>query len=203
MSTVAAFDVDGTLTVRDCVLPFMLRVAGVSPLLSATARAMPALVSRRRDEVKAHFCRKVFAGRAVTEVDLVAQQFADKVAGSWLRRDTLARLRWHQEMGHDVVLVSASLRPYLAHLASHLGVDHLMCTDLEQADGVYTGELEGPNCRGAEKVARLEAWAARRGQSRDSQWLTYAYGDSAGDSAMLTLATTAHKVGRGELARSC
>ena len=203
MSVVAAFDVDGTLTVRDCVLPFMRRVAGASRLFAATTRSVTPLVARRRDEVKAHFCRQVFLDRDVAEVDEIAQGFAQKVVGSWLRRDTLARLRWHQESGHEVVLVSASLRPYLSHIAAQLEVDHVLCTDLQQADGLYTGKMEGANCRGEEKVARLQAWATTRGLPQDMQWLEFAYGDSAGDTAMLRRAVRAHDVSRGELEPTC
>ena len=39
--TVAAFDVDNTLTVRDCVMPFMRRVAGVNVLLRTVASPIP------------------------------------------------------------------------------------------------------------------------------------------------------------------
>jgi phosphatidylglycerophosphatase C len=203
MTTIAAFDVDGTLTVRDCVLPFMRRVGGIRALMSASTSSAPALLARRRDEVKTRFCREVFSGRDVADVDQSAQDFAKKVAQSWLRRDTLARLRWHQEMGHEVVLVSASLRPYLTHLAAYLEVGHVLCTDLEQIDGTYTGELAGPNCRGTEKVSRLQSWAVTRGLSDDFGWLTHAYGDSAGDRAMLNHAARAHDVSQGELEPTC
>lgn len=203
MPDVVAFDVDGTLTVRDCVLPFMRRVGGMGALMSASSRSAPAIVARRRDEVKAHFCRRVFSGRDVGEVDEIAHRFATDVARSWLRRDTLARLRWHQQMGHEVVLASASLRPYLMHLATHLGIEHVLCTDLVQSDGIYTGDLEGGNCRGAEKVARLQSWSSTRGLSDDLSWLTHAYGDSAGDREMLSRATRAHDVSRGEIEPTC
>jgi phosphatidylglycerophosphatase C len=203
MSDIAAFDVDGTLTVRDCVLPFMRRVGGIGTLVAATSSSATAIAARRRDDVKARFCRQVFSGREVAEIDQIAHSFATTVARSWLRRDTLARLRWHQQMGHDVVLVSASLRPYLSHLATYLEVDHVLCTDLAQVDGVYTGEMVGSNCRGAEKVARLQSWATSRGLPDDLSWLTHAYGDSAGDRAMLARAARAHDVSRGDIEPTC
>ena len=43
---VAAFDVDGTLTTRDCVLPFLVAVAGPTGLALALARRAPALARR-------------------------------------------------------------------------------------------------------------------------------------------------------------
>ena len=50
MTTVAAFDVDGTVTDRDCVVPFLRRVAGTATLgrrLVAQTRTVSALASRR------------------------------------------------------------------------------------------------------------------------------------------------------------
>ena len=37
MTVVAAFDLDGTITARDCVVPFLRRVAGERRLVTTTA----------------------------------------------------------------------------------------------------------------------------------------------------------------------
>lgn len=184
---VAAFDVDNTLTVRDCVVPFTRRVSGTWPLVAAVLRRPGAvakmLLSRDRDGLKAFFVSASFAGRDIEEVGETAAMFAAEVADGWMRPDVAQRLRWHQEQGHLVVLVSASLQPYLDVLGDFLEVDAVLCTNLE-GDGVaYTGELLGDNCRGAEKVARLQQWCASANVPFDS--LKYAYGDSSGDHQML------------------
>ena len=53
------------------------------------------------------------------------------------------------------------------------------------ADDIATGDLDGPNCRGPEKVARLQA-VFGNGVRLDA-----AYGDTSGDTAMLALADEA------------
>ena len=81
---------------------------------------------------------------------------------------------------------SASLDPYLVPLGPSLGVDGVVCTVLERgADGRLTGSLVGPNCRGAEKARRVEAWLSERRLADVELW---AYGDSAGDDELLALA---------------
>ena len=95
---------------------------------------------------------------SVAVVSSVGEAFAAMVAGSWLRPDTLARLRWHQQRGHRVVLVSASLAPYLHPLGRFLGVDAVLCAEPRRAGDVYADGLEGANCRRAEKVRRLDMW---------------------------------------------
>jgi phosphatidylglycerophosphatase C len=198
---VAAFDVDGTLTVRDCVFPFLLRV-GRGRFLARLAVRLPAIIrlaaTRDRNGLKELFVSAGLGGRDVESVDSLGNEFAATVASGWMRPDVSRRLRWHQDEGHVVVLVSASLSPYLLPLGELLEVDAVLCTELEQESGVYTGALRGRNCRGDEKVNRLREWAAEAGLPGDD-WLQYAYGDSAGDAALLQAAANGTNVSRTEV----
>ncbi len=186
---VAAFDVDETLTVRDCVLPFMRRVAGLPMMIRTSVKAVPSLMRRDRDAVKAIFVEAVFANAQASDIESHGIAFADKVAGNWIRQDVANRMRWHQDQGHVVVLVSASLSPYLMPLGDMLEVDAVLCTELQISDSVHTGAIEGLNCRGAEKATRLRAWLGEAGI--DESALEYAYGDSSGDIELLAMATNA------------
>lgn len=190
MAVVAAFDVDGTLTTHDCVVPFLRRVAGTAGLaaglMARPQRLVPALVRRNRDSLKAQSAQVAFGGRAVVEIDTEATEFAAAVHRDRLRADTVGTLRRHQADGHDVVLVSASFAVYLRPLARLIGVEHVLATELEvdSSGHRYTGALAGRNCRGDEKVARLHRWLDERSATRRDVEL-WAYGDSAGDRAML------------------
>ena len=189
---VAAFDVDGTVTSRDCVVPFLRRVAGTAPMSARLAlsihRVAPALARRDRDALKALATRAVFTGRRITDVEDAAVAFAEQIARDWLREDTLARIRWHGAEGHRVVFVSASYGAYLRPLAHRLAVNDVVATELEvDADGRCTGELVGGNCRGPEKARRLKAWLDAHHGGRDAVEL-WAYGDSPGDRELLASA---------------
>ena len=187
--TVAAFDVDETLTVRDCVVPFMRSVAGtgrlVKALFSHLSETIKRVLLRDRDFLKAKFVQAVFAGKDVTQVETLGVQFASKIADGWLRSDVSARMRWHQEQGHVVILVSASLGAYLHPLGDLLEVDAVLCTELEEVDGFLTGKLDGKNCRGKEKASRVQKWCEGAGINAND--LVHAYGDSSGDSQLLEL----------------
>jgi phosphatidylglycerophosphatase C len=183
---VAAFDVDGTLTVRDCVGPFLVRVGGRAGVAAALARkpiaSVGAALRRDRDRLKEVLVGGVLRGRAIAQVEALGEQFAERVAAGWLRPDTVARLRWHQRMGHRTVLVSASLSPYLQPLGRRLGVDDVLCAE-PRRDGDHFGDgLSGANCRAVEKVRRLDAWLDGVGLTDATVW---AYGDSAGDRELL------------------
>lgn len=201
--TVAAFDVDNTLTVRDCVIPFTRRVAGTTTLLAAVVRrplAVSKMVLKRdRDALKEFFVSVAFSQQPVEKVGDISAVFASTVVEKWMRPDVAHRLRWHQEQGHVVVLVSASLHPYLEIVGDLLEVDAVLCTRLETQDGVYTGSLFGPNCRGAEKVARLHAWCEMANIPTSA--VKYAYGDSSGDHQMLLSVENGFDVKSLELTR--
>ena len=187
--TVAAFDVDETLTVRDCVVPFMRSVAGTGRLVKALFSNLNKTINyvrlRDRDSLKAIFVQAAFAGKDAKEVEALGVQFASQIADGWLRSDVAARMRWHQEQGHVVILVSASLGVYLHPLGDLLEVDAVLCTELEETDGVLTGKLDGKNCRGKEKASRVQMWC--EGAGINEKDLVFAYGDSSGDSQLLEL----------------
>jgi phosphatidylglycerophosphatase C len=171
----------------------MLRAPGA--LVSATAR-------RDRDALKAASTLAAFRAQEVARVQAEADAFADEVFARRIRPDVLASLHRHQQAGDTVVLVSASFEVYLRPLAELLGAHDVLAVRLEVGDDErLTGRLDGPNCRGPEKVRRLDEWLGVRTGGRDAVHLT-AYGDSIGDRELLAHADVAHWVGSGRMPRS-
>jgi phosphatidylglycerophosphatase C len=186
---IAAFDVDGTLTTRDCVRPFLERAAGRRRLITSMFRrplaTVVAAVRRDRDRFKEIIVGGSLSGKLIADVETTGEQFAQYVLVNWLRPDTLRRLRWHQQAGHRIVLVSASLAAYLRPLASRLGIDDVLCTDSTRAGDRYGDRLVGLNCRADEKRRRLEQWLEEQRSVHAEVW---AYGNSAGDRELLARA---------------
>ena len=203
MIRVAAFDVDGTLTVDDCVVAFLRQVAGTTTLTARMLCHPIALVSagwrRDRDSLKAASAMAAFCGRSLGELEPVANSFAQGVYDDGLRSDVVDALNTHLEKGDIVVLVSASFEIYLEPLADLLGVRTVLATRLEVGpDSSLTGALDGPNCRGAEKVRRLHAWLDEEHGGRANVHVT-AYGDSPGDRELLADADVAHWVDQNKI----
>ena len=198
-AVVALFDVDGTLTTRDCVVPFLRRAAGRRFYATLARHPLPlalGLLRRDRDALKALGCSSL-AGLDAAALGALGERFADEMLTSRVRSDTRARLRRHRELGHTVVLASASLEPYLVPFGEALGVDAVLCTQLEvDGSGRLTGRLDGANCRAAEKARRVTEWLEAAGLADAELW---AYGDSAGDVEMLALADHPVRIGHSRL----
>lgn len=186
---IAAFDVDGTLTTRDCVRPFLERAAGrhrlVTSLMRRPVATVVAAARRDRDRFKEIIVGGSLRGKLIADVETIGEQFAQFVLVNWLRPDTLRRLRWHQRSGHRTVIVSASLAAYLRPLALRLGIDDVLCTDSIRFGDRYGDRLDGPNCRADEKRRRLDQFLEERQWAHAEVW---AYGDSAGDRQLLARA---------------
>lgn len=195
--TIAAFDLDGTLTRRDTLLPFLRRARGCTRL--AWALLVHSLLITRalagghhRDEAKEALLSHLLGHQDVSALQSTAVSFANEVVGRRLRPGVLERVRAHRGAGHELVIVSASPEIYVDPIGRLLGFDAILATRLQIGpDGLLTGRIEGLNCRGAEKAARLKAWAG------DESIIIHAYGDSAGDRELLAAADRGFRLRRG------
>jgi phosphatidylglycerophosphatase C len=189
---VAAFDLDGTLTRRDTLLPFLARLRGrhrLAAALGAHGWSLARMAAGRedRDALKDRFLLGLLRGLPAGEVAAAGATYADRLAvAGRFRPAVLDRFRAHGEAGHRVLVVSASPEVYVGPLARLLGAEDALATRLAAAaDGRLTGLLDGANCRGDEKVRRLDAWLAEAGLG-DAR--VVAYGDSASDAPLLARA---------------
>ncbi len=193
---VAAFDFDGTVADRDTLVPFLVlafgrrRVAATFAALAFTGLGyLLRLVTI--DEFKQRVLRRLVAGVPAERLRALGPAHARAVT-PWLRPGALQRIEWHRAQGHLLVLVSSTLDLYLVPVAAQLGFDHVLCSRLEvQRDGEgverFTGQLEGSDCTGVEKLHRLTALLGNLGSVE-----LHAYGDSEGDRELLAAADHAH-----------
>lgn len=197
---VVAFDLDGTLTEGGSVFHWLMHVAGRRPVLMSAARLLlPLTIGAWRsghaaDSAKERLFHRVLAGRDVERVRSISRDFALAHLHEKGRRRVIERLRWHLASGHDVVIVSASPQLYVDVITEALGAHGGLGTRLEVRDGKLTGHYDGANCRGEEKLRRLQTWIGERhyGQSPE----LFAYGNSRGDLRILAHANHGFNVGR-------
>lgn len=93
-------------------------------------------------------------------------------------------VRQHLDAGDLVVLTTATNRFITELTAQHLGIVHLMATDVEVVDGIFTGHTRGTLNMREGKVVRLHEWLTMRG-AKLPQFTSTAYSDSANDLPLL------------------
>ncbi|MBI4955099.1 MAG: HAD family hydrolase [Myxococcales bacterium] len=72
-------------------------------------------------------------------------------------------VRAHHARGDLVAIVTGATRYAAGPLAEELGIEHVVCTELETARGRFTGRIEQPMCYGAGKTVLARRWAERHG----------------------------------------
>jgi phosphatidylglycerophosphatase C len=165
------FDLDGTLTHHDTLLPYLAAALAAQPARAWRLGVVPfALVcfalDRDRGRLKSRLIRALLGGCSRAEVDSLTMRYLD---GHWprlFRREALAELERHRAAGEYLVLLSASTDCYVTAIGRRLRVDEVICTELKWVGERLDGALVTPNRRGEEKsrcIARLrEAHAAAR-----------------------------------------
>ncbi len=201
--TLAVFDFDGTLTVRDTSLSFLAFVAGRTRVFTALALRGPlywldmahAVGMERKGRpgalgsvwgrwgtlVHRRMIRALLRGRDRTELEVLGRGFAAELTQTDVSREGLAQVAWHRAQGHECVLVTASLAAYMEPWAASAGFDRVLATRLAfDQRGRATGEFEGEPCWGTAKLRRLRAAVG----PLDGRTIV-AYGDGPGDRALL------------------
>lgn len=133
-----------------------------------------------------------FAGVSYKDLELAGRAWFDQRcrAGGLFKEAVVQRLHTLRQSGIEPVLVSGSMVPLLAPLAGWLGVEHLLCAELQLDGGLVTGELL-QGAIGPEKQLRLHTFLQQHGVSNK---VCHAYGDHISDLAMLEAVDYPHAV---------
>lgn len=191
-AVIALFDFDGTLTYCDSLMPFLRGAVGRARFWAGLICLTPSLLGYclgriDREQLKEAVLGHYIGGWPADRFQDAVKRFTTTTLTSLCNDVALARMRWHQEQGHRIIVISASPEAYLTPWAASLPIETVLATRLEFRDGIVSGRIEGRNCRGDEKVARLSAYLDGL-----EGYEFYAYGDSAGDRELLALANHAY-----------
>jgi phosphatidylglycerophosphatase C len=183
----ALFDFDGTITERDTFSGFLRFAVRRHRIVLGMLPLSPVIFCYRLGLMPADRARPIvsrvgFQGELADSIRQAGRRYAADVLPEVTRKKALERIRWHQDQGDTVVVVSASLDVYLQPWSDSIGVE-LICTELEERNGRLTGRYCHGDCSGPAKVRRI---LRRYDLSRYP--VIYAYGDTTDDREMLALA---------------
>ena len=131
------------------------------------------------------FYVSTLAGRTPAECSAWCQRFLDEVVVPRVPASARALVERHREKGDRLVLTTATNRVITELTAQHLGIAELIATEVEIANGHYTGRTRGVLNMREGKVVRLHAWLAAQAMPRELLDEATLYSDSSNDLPLL------------------
>jgi len=195
MSKIVFTDLDGTLTLRDTYLKFLLKHLTPAILLKNT----PALLwmSSRYllgrigdDDVKMATFKMLFRGYdRASNID----DFINSIPWNMRVREAIEKKR---EEGYKAVIVTASPDIYVEHICNFLGYDGYIATKTQKDGNALSGAFDGKICNFDEKPKRIVEFMGENVLSH-----AISYGNSSGDFAMLEFCDESYFVKKLDIKR--
>ena len=188
-NALAIFDLDGTITRRDTLLPYIWGYLRRHPrrwwrLPLCLAPLGPYLLGRMdRGALKGAVIRLALGEATRSELAAWSREFAARLLRTGLYAEALTCIAEHQRSRAHLVLLSASPDLYVPEIARALGFDECICTELRwREDDTLDGALASVNRRGPEKTRCVRSLLVSRQPVR-----SHAYGNSTADLEHLRL----------------
>jgi len=185
----AIFDLDGTITRHDSLVPYALgfvlrrrpwRLAALLLVLPALLRYAMGRIDR--GTLKSAFIRATLGGCTRNDLARWTAIFVDRLVARGLFAQAVEAVQAHARAGDHLVLLSASTDLYVPAIAHTLGFREVICTGVRWNGDRLDGALTTPNRRGEEKAHCVAALLARHPGMG-----SVAYGNAASDLPHLKL----------------
>jgi phosphatidylglycerophosphatase C len=182
---VAVFDLDGTITRRDTLWPYLRGFARRHPRAGFWPRVLAAVarypLDRDRGRLKSRLIRIAMGGASRLEVEAWTADYVASLGDAELCPGALDAIAEHRMAGDRLVLLTASVDLYVPALGRRLGFDEMICTEVAWRDARLDGALVTENRRAEEKRRCVDAIRARFPGARLA-----AYGNARSDFAHLS-----------------
>jgi putative phosphoserine phosphatase/1-acylglycerol-3-phosphate O-acyltransferase len=186
-TTAAFFDFDGTLIAGYSVSSFIQRraLSGDMPPREMIGQLMSAwqygLNLAHFSDILVGSAKNLrgISDRMMREISL---EVYEKDLSASIYPESRALVDAHLARGHTVVIVSSATQYQVEHVAKELGIEHVLCTQLEVVDGALTGDVLPPVCYGESKRDVALRFAEEHGLNMGN---SYFYTDGAEDIPLL------------------
>jgi len=190
-SAIAFFDFDGTITSKDTLAELLKFFKGKFRYYVGIFVLSPMLIVFKLGLLSSHKAKEIMLeyflrGVSISEFNAVCREFSETKLPSLFRKGALSEIRRHLQNNTQVVIVTASPENWVLPWCQQFNLE-CIATKLKVRNGKLTGKILGLNCSGEEKVKHI---LKRYNLSYYSK--IYAYGDTAGDLPMLSLATDSY-----------
>ncbi len=196
MRSLALFDLDGTLVRLNSLQSFLdfyrLSVDSRMPSWSEFSQVAARFTDRERKNVAYYSLWKNQSQNRVLEAGSKWFQLGHSAGDIQFISSTYSRFLDHRERGDLVVVVSGSFFAPVLPITAHLGIDKVLCTQLEVKDGNLTGNVLQCMIGESKRLAALRLIS----ESAEEFSGIYAYGDHESDLPLLSIADEQFLVGK-------
>lgn len=193
----ALFDFDGTLYPHDSFTGFIFYVLKKRHIVWRGLKVLPWILAYYlklypAPRMRSKLYSAMFKGCDLKAIQPLALQYTNQVLKN-LDPALFKQLKKHQQLGHKVVLVSATIDLYLKMIAKALNIE-LICSKVEIKNGKLTGRYLTPDCSRMQKKSRVME-AINLADFK----MIYAYGNSEEDLEMICLGQYSYMVGQDKI----
>jgi HAD superfamily hydrolase (TIGR01490 family) len=191
MNVIAIFDIDGTLVKGQSQKLFLSYLSrnGLIPL-TIYFRLLVWFLLYKMNFIQnpASMMKKAFLflkGYNVKYINEICHDFFQKDLSKTFYKVSLEKVKYHQDLGHKLLLISNAIEPIVKEVASYLGVSDFLATTLEIVDDKYTGNILDI-MYGERKLLALNNFYHAHGINDRNTWI---YSDHESDLPLLRSAT--------------
>jgi HAD superfamily hydrolase (TIGR01490 family) len=114
----------------------------------------------------------------------LSEEISQKVLLPKVYPEALQEIKMHSANNARTVILSSSPVSVCRRMAGSLGIDDIVCSELESVDGYLTGRPVRQLCFGKEKANRLKEYCEKNNTSPEECWY---YGDAFADFPALSI----------------
>ena len=138
---------------------------------------------------------RLMRGISMQTMDELAQKYhVEKIIPS-LNREVIAKIHWHQEQKHTLIIVSGGYAVYIRKFATMYNFLKVVANELANNGERYNGEIAGLDCMGENKLYKLQQVVDLEQYNLAE---SYAYSDDASDIPLLSLVGNPYVISFGQ-----
>jgi HAD superfamily hydrolase (TIGR01490 family) len=164
-SVTAVFDLDGTITSNDTYLSFLLTYLKHNPVRLIYCWSLPFVVVtfklgfKDNTWVKKRFLSAIVGGVSRENIEQFVSHFLNITLEQKIKKRALQEIQQHKQLGHSLILATASFDFYSKKLGEQLGFDTVICTEsLWDKNDRLIGDIDGHNCYGIYKLEKVSQY---------------------------------------------
>ena len=130
---------------------------------------------------------KFFKNNSRKLTDELLVRYIDEVASSMITKKARELVTKHRNNGDKLLIITATNSYITKPIGKLLGIDDLIGTDLDEANGEFTGKVKGIPSFKEGKIERLNLWLKQKKLTLREFEKTFFYSDSQNDLPLLRL----------------